>query len=85
MGDTRYAQFVDNGRNRKRVNNLVRNQEHKDIAGFIISVLPWNAYLSDLLPDKQANEGDFTVTISAVLSNTCGQKYSYEINGKSAI
>lgn len=45
-----------------------------DIVGTVMSLLPWENYFKDLLP-----EGIDGITL--VVSNTCNQTFTYEING----
>ena len=53
----------------------VKKQQHSnDIVAVVNSILPWRNYFLDLLPD--GIEG-----IVLVMSNTCNQTWSYEING----
>ena len=45
-----------------------------DVTGFITGIVPWDVYMTNLLP--QGVRG-----ISCILENTCGQKFSYELDG----
>lgn len=49
-----------------------------DIVAFVVSGVAWDASMRGLLPDGV--EG-----IHCVISNTCGQSFTYEIVGRSAI
>jgi class 3 adenylate cyclase len=55
-------------------------QIHNDssaIVGFLIGILPWDRYLVNLLPEGVRG-------ITCILRNTCGQAYTYELDGNSA-
>jgi hypothetical protein len=47
---------------------------YTDIAGALLSVVSWEMYLVDLVPN--GIEG-----IQFVLSNSCGQSFTFEVNG----
>ncbi len=50
---------------------------NKSNVGFVGSDIPWNSFLLDLLPSD--NTG-----VTCVLLNTCGQSFTYRINGQEA-
>ena len=50
----------------------------KQLVGYINAELPWHVYFENLLPINV--EG-----VMLVLTNTCGQQYTYEINGHEVI
>ena len=58
----------------------IRDSFHSDaeIVGFVAGIVPWDLYLSQLLP-KGVNG------VHAVLSNSCAQVVTYKINGPTAI
>lgn len=45
------------------------------VVGFLASVVPWDIFMSNLLPDGVKG-------ITAVLKNTCNQSYTFVINGQ---
>jgi hypothetical protein len=45
-----------------------------DIVGFLLSVVPFDSYLDDLLPDSVTG-------IHLVVRNTCQQAFTYELTG----
>jgi len=51
---------------------------NRTLAGVVHGILPWDTYLTNLLPPG-ANG------IFAVLTNTCGQYFTFEINGPDAV
>jgi len=46
----------------------------KDVIGLLFGALPWDFYLVDLLPEGVNG-------VICVLRNSCGQSYTYELNG----
>lgn len=48
-----------------------------EIRGLILAILPWDAYLSDLMPENARN-------LFVVLHNTCGEHHTYSIQGRVA-
>jgi hypothetical protein len=50
------------------------NDESSEIVGFVNGVLPWDRYLNDLLPEGVKG-------ITCVLKNSCGQSFTYTLNG----
>jgi hypothetical protein len=51
------------------------HDETSDMVGLLNSVVSWDTFLSNLLPDDVRG-------ITAVLTSTCGQSYTYELNGR---
>jgi hypothetical protein len=51
------------------------NPEIATVAGIVAAVLPWDRYLTNLLPSTM------TAPISTVLRNSCNQSYSYRLVG----
>jgi class 3 adenylate cyclase len=49
-----------------------------DVVGAFVSTVAFDRYLADLLPDRVRG-------IFAILKNTCGQEYSYELTGTQAV
>lgn len=47
-----------------------------DLVGILQSVVPWDSYLQNLLPTGVKG-------IVVVLKNTCGQEYTYTLDGDS--
>ena len=52
--------------------------QNRSLTGVILGSLPWDSYLTELLPPGING-------IIAVLKNTCGQAYSFQVNGPTAI
>jgi hypothetical protein len=52
--------------------------DRDSLVGFLVAILPWDSYFSNLLP--QGVNG-----IVVVLHNTCGNHFTYKINGPEAI
>ena len=50
-------------------------REKKDVVGVLLSVIPFDKYLNNLLP-KGAG------VMEVVLWNTCGQSYTYHVHGQ---
>jgi len=50
------------------------NDPKSDMVGLLQSIVPWDAYLRDLLPAGVTG-------IYVVLKNTCGQEYTYALDG----
>mmetsp|Transcript_6696 Transcript_6696/g.18744 ORF Transcript_6696/g.18744 Transcript_6696/m.18744 type:complete len:1206 (-) Transcript_6696:178-3795(-) len=46
--------------------------------GFIVAAIPWDAYFTNLLPESING-------ITVVLHNTCGEHYTYRLNGPEAV
>jgi hypothetical protein len=44
------------------------------IVGFVMGVVPWDMYMTNLLPSGIAG-------ITCVLENSCGQAFTYQLNG----
>jgi hypothetical protein len=44
------------------------------IVGFVMGVVPWDMYMANLLPSGIAG-------ITCVLENSCGQAFTYQLNG----
>jgi hypothetical protein len=53
------------------------NDETAPMVGFLAAVIPWDRYLSNLLPEGVDG-------ITAVLKNNCGQSYTYMLKGNKA-
>eukprot|EP00934_Nitzschia_sp_Nitz4_P008929 Nitzschia sp. Nitz4//scaffold100_size80364//3224//7079//NITZ4_005332-RA/size80364-augustus-gene-0.10-mRNA-1//-1//CDS//3329532058//8919//frame0 len=51
---------------------------NRTVVGATISILPWDAYFSNLLHDGAED-------VVCVLSNTCGDVFTYRVNGNTAI
>lgn len=49
-----------------------------NIIGFLVAVLPWDSYFSNLLPNSVKG-------MDVVLHNTCGNHFTYRINGPNAV
>ena len=49
--------------------------ETSEIVGFVSGIIPWDRYLTNLLPEGVRG-------ITCVLENTCGQAFTYELDGK---
>jgi hypothetical protein len=47
-----------------------------DVVGDIIAVIPWDRYFANLVPEGVNG-------ITCVVSNTCGQSFTYYLNGNS--
>jgi hypothetical protein len=47
-----------------------------EVVGYILAVVPWDRYFANLLPDGVKG-------ITCVASNTCGQSFTYFLNGNS--
>jgi hypothetical protein len=47
-----------------------------DVVGYLLAVLPWDRFLINLLPSGVTG-------ITCVLRNTCGQSYTYNLEGNS--
>lgn len=54
--------------------NLGSINETSEIIGLIQAVVPWDRYLTNLLPEGVDG-------ITCVLKNTCGQAFTYELDG----
>jgi hypothetical protein len=57
------------------------NKTHRDsshIMGVVIAILPWNHYLENILSPKAHG-------IVVVLKSTCGDQFSYQLNGAESI
>ena len=54
------------------------NTHREDMVGFLVAVLPWDAYFQDLLSSK-------TKGVVVVLHNTCGEHFTYRLDGPEAI
>ena len=52
--------------------------ETRNLAGLVHGILPWDTYLTDLLPPGVNG-------IVAVLANSCGQRFTFRIDGPKAI
>lgn len=50
----------------------------QEVVGILIAVIPWDKYVTKLLPAS-------VVGIQVVLKNTCGQAFTYDIVGDSAV
>ena len=53
-------------------------EDRDSVLGFIVAVLPWDAFLANLLPAQIKG-------ITVVLHNTCGDHYTYILNGATPI
>ena len=51
------------------------NDRTSPIVGMIFGVVPWDRYLTNLLPEGISG-------VHCVLKNTCGQAYTYNLIGK---
>jgi len=54
-----------------------RNNPASEIVGFVCSLLPWDRYIQNLLPTSITG-------ITVVLRNTCGQSFTYAVDGPQA-
>jgi hypothetical protein len=52
------------------------NKDTAEIVGHVYSLFPWDAYLKNLLPEGVSG-------ITAVLRNSCGQSFTYTLDGTS--
>jgi hypothetical protein len=50
------------------------NQDDNPVVGFLIAIIPWDRFVIRLLPDGVRG-------ITCVLRNTCGQAYTYQLDG----
>jgi hypothetical protein len=48
--------------------------ETSEVVGTIMGVVPWDRYLTNLLPEGVRG-------VTCVLKNTCGQEFTYELDG----
>jgi class 3 adenylate cyclase len=48
------------------------------IVGILVAVLPWDRYLVNLLPESASS-------VTCILKNTCGQAFTYRLDGNSSI
>ncbi|CAB9501130.1 Receptor-type guanylate cyclase gcy [Seminavis robusta] len=53
------------------------NTSNQSLAGVIHGILPWDKYLTELLPPGERG-------IHCILKNSCGQAFSFQINGPQA-
>lgn len=54
-------------------------QDERKLVAVINSYVYWQVYFEDILPDSENAQG-----VTAILENTCGQAFTYVINGASA-
>lgn len=58
------------------------NEERRQVAGVLNVMVYWQRYLDCLLPDVEESQN---APLMAVLENTCGQSFTYEIRGTKAM
>lgn len=54
---------------------VFKDLDRTEMGGFLGSVIPWDRYMSQLLPENVHG-------LYAVLKNNCGQSYTYVLNGR---
>jgi hypothetical protein len=66
-------EFIHNN-NPPTNNDIDASEEMNPVVGLLLSVVPWDRFLIDLLPVGAPH-------LTCVLSNTCGQSYTYKLEG----
>jgi predicted transcriptional regulator with HTH domain len=63
------------------------NFERNSVVGYIYSIIPWESYLTNLLPKTTKEEGEISVVrgVIVVLHNTCNQSRSYKFQSNNEV